>query len=376
VFVRELGGGPVAIGSVGVLWMLWSNLPQILLLPFTHRGGRVKPPTLWTSLLLRMLFLVLALLSAFVVGTLAVNQAIATVLGIVVLICIAGSMAGPPWQQLYTLTVPVPFRGRLLALRQFVSAIFGIGAGWISGYVLGHVLFPQNFGFLFFIGFVLSMCSFYFLTRLREPAHPVHNEPGIVFDEIVQRSLAILRRDKRFRHFLVTDAAHLVALTATGYFAVYAMDKFHLPVSSAGTFTMITMAGMMVANTVGGYLADHYGNKLMFLLLLGSMAAASLIAWWAPNVTVYSTVFFFLACGLSLQGIARLQYVSEISTDAERPLYIAITNTVTAPTVFIGLAAGKIISMYGYEPAFALYAVLGMAATVWTVIKVDEPRNI
>src|SRR6185369_7508664 len=107
--------------------------------------------------------------------------------------------------------------------------------------------------------------------------HPVHDEPGIGFDEVWHRAVAILRRDGRFRNFLVTDAAQLVALTATGYFVVHAMEKFHLPLSSAGTFTMIGMSGMMTANVAGGYLADHYGNKLMLMLLLGSMATASLL---------------------------------------------------------------------------------------------------
>jgi hypothetical protein len=45
---------------------------------------------------------------------------------------------------------------------------------------------------------------------------------------------------------------------AGAFYSVHAIQKFSLNDSSAGTFTMVVMGGMIVGNTFFGYLADHF----------------------------------------------------------------------------------------------------------------------
>lgn len=375
VFIQQLGGGPVAIGSVPVLWTLGTNMPQVFSLPLTHRGGPIKPALLRYALLQRMLYLTLAVVTFFAVGRMFVANTVVIMLCLLLLIAALGSAAGPPWMQIFTLTTPVMFRGRVLAVRQFFSAALGIVAGSITTLVLAEFAMPVNFSILFLLAFLFSMCSFAYLAMLREPEHAIRDEKELPLTEIVHRSAAILRSDLNFRRFLVADASMLVVMTAPAFYAVYAIGKFHLSVSAAGMFTMITMASMVGANVVVGYIVDHLGNKVNLVLYAGAMALACFVAILAPNVVIYGFVFFFMACAISIQGISRMQYVAELASDDNRPIYVSLTNTLTAPTVFIGVLAGGAINLFGYQTTLFLYGLLGLFSLYWTVRKVDEPRK-
>jgi MFS family permease len=374
VFVQSVGGGTIAIGSVAVLWTIGGNLPQALFLPLTHKAGPVKPIMLKYSLLLRSLFLVLGIFAWLFVGKLSVGLTVAIILLLILLTAIAISLSTPPWFALFTKTVPVTLRGRLLAFRQMVGAGLGIIAGSLITLILAKVEYPVNFALLFVIAFVLSMVSQYHLWKLHEPVGTISYdiEPT---SNLRARAMAILRNDRNFRNYLYADALMLMGMTGAGFLAVYGLEKFHLSVASAGTFTAVTMGSNVAANILFGYLGDKYGHKYNMIYLALAVAFCSLVAIVAQNAIVYMSVFFFMACSISLQGISRLPLVAEMCSHEDRPIYVALMNSLTAPTVFIGILAGALINHVGYDIIFAGYFVLGIAAALWLWKKVEEPRD-
>ena len=374
VFVQNAGGGAIAIGSVTVLWNLGVNLPQVLFLPLTHRAGPVKPVMLRYSLILRLFFFVMGLCALFVVGKVFVPFTVGIVLLLILLTAITASLATPPWFQLFAETAPVILRGRLLAIRQMFGSGLGIIAGSVVTLILAAVAPPLSFALLFFIAFALTMVSYYFLTRLKEPNVAIDSK-SISPANFRKRGLAILREDKNFRNFLYADAMIWMGITATGFFAVYGLQKFNLPISGTGAFTAVTMASMAVSNMFFGYLGDRYGHKYNMICLSLSIAFSSIIAFAAQSVVEYWIVFFFMGCTLSLQGLSRLPLVAEMSGPKERPIYIALVNTITAPTIFIGILAGAAIKWAGYEIVFLCYGLLGFAGAWWLWKKVEEPRG-
>jgi MFS family permease len=371
VYLQEIGGSMIVIGSVPVLWNIGMNLPQIFFLRFTHRADVAIPALLRYGLLHRVMFLIVGVFTFI-----AVPSIYAAKLGMLLLLmtAITGSLGVPPWFQVFTKTTPVTLRGRVIALRQLLSAICGVLAGALVSFILAAISFPMNFSMLFCIAFAISMVSYYFLTRLRESASPASTtvEPDLA--SLLKQGKNIVRGDHNFRNFLIADGMILISLTATAFYAVYGLEKFHHAVSYTGIFTTVMMGSMVAANILFGYLADHRGHKINLIIFALSLAAASVIAVIATSNVIFCLVFVCMGCAVSVQGISRMSFVAELCSEELRPLYIALTNTLTAPAVFFGIVAGVLIRGYGYEPILVAYGIIGVAAAVWLELKVQEPR--
>lgn len=373
VFIQQVGGNSVAISSVPVLWWLGVNLPQALFIRLTHRGTQAKSFMLRYGLLHRLSFLAIAIFTLAASARLRSSWIVLALLVMIFLSAVSNSMASPPWFQVFTKTTPVKIRGRLIALRQILSSAFGVLGGSLVAVILATIQTPVNFAVLFALAFIFAMLSFMCLRTLREPQSKefVPMTHGLVIN-----ARKILTTDRRIRDVIIADVLILMSMTAAAFYAVYALEKFSLPASYAGTFTMLVMSSMVLGNVVFGFLADHFGHRVNWLILAGCSAAASLMAIIASNILLYGLVFFFMACTTTLQGISRLSLLAELSAEAERPIYVAFVNTITAPAVFVGVLFGGVARWFGYASVFILAALLSAAAFFWIYFYVQEPREM
>ena len=375
VFIQQVGGDVVAIGSVPVLWTIGLNLPQAIFVRFTHSRGPIKPSVLRYGLLHRCSFLLLGAVTFFVVAKIPSTISVPMLLVLLFLTAVGGSLGVPPWFHLFTKTTPMKLRGRLQGVRQLLSSALGIVGGTMVSVILSAFSFPENFGLLFVIAFALTMMSYRYLHKLIEPMEETTRNPVEQPMSILAAGRAIIMRDKNFRNFLLADAFTLMAMSASAFYAVYAIEKFNLPASYAGTFTVIVMSGMVVGNVAFGFVADAFGHKRNLMILAGASSVASIVAMSASNILVYGLTFFFMAWTLSLQGISRLSFVAELCREHDRPTYIALTNTLTAPTVSIGILFGWLARAYGFHAMFGIAVFIGLVAVACLHFFVSEPRS-
>lgn len=381
VLIERIGGNAIAVGSVTVLWTLGLNLPQLFFIRFFPHKGKVKPDVLRYGLIFRLNFIIISLVCSLFIGNLDSSISVPLMLFLIFIAAITGSSSGLFWYDFFSRTTPVKLRGRLLSIRLLLGSALGMLGGSTVAIILSSVVFPHNFALLFLIAFLLSMVSFFILTRLKESTEeiPVKNRTEVIppsFKETFRRSKKILKENSDFKNFMIADALILMALTASAFYAVYAIRKFNLPSAYAGTFTIILMASQVFGNFIFGYLADFFGHKINIIILAASSAAASICAAFANNVLLYGVVFFFVGCTITLQGISRLAIVVEMCNESERPIYIGLLNTVTAPTVLFGIIGGLLITFFGYVPIFFVYAVISLTAVYWLYKKVNEPRKL
>ena len=278
------------------------------------------------------------------------------------------------WFHLFTKTTPMKLRGKLLAIRQLLSSSLGILGGFVVTFVLATFAFPTNFALLFVIAYMLTMASYTYLRKLKEPVADSQFHDPSPASSTFSDGRAILKRDKNFRNFLLADAFTLMSMSASAFYAVYAIVKFDVPASYAGTFTVIVMAGMVAGNSVFGYLADSFGHKTTLIVLALSSVAASVVAIFADNILMYGFTFFFMSWTVGLQVISRLSFVVELCSEVERQTYIALTNTITAPTAAVGILFGWLARAYGFQIMFIVAASIGFFAAVWLYFFVHDPR--
>jgi MFS family permease len=375
IFFKELGANSIVIGAIPVLWVIGANVPMAFIVHFSKQRKSFRSPMVFYGFFHRFLLFVSGLTAFFLIGKLGRAIEIPVFLFLMLLTAVVGSMSGLPWFQVYTKTVPVKLRGRLMGIRQLIGALLGVVGGYFVSQILASVLFPYNFATLFFLACFFTMISFVFLSKVHEPISKEIIEKEFRKIHIVHEAKNILTKNKNFRNYLVVDALLLMSLTATAFFAVHAVEKFQLPLSYAGTFTAIVMIGNIFGNIVFGIIADLYGHRVNLIALALSSLLASLFAAFSSNILVYGFVFFFLAFTITIQGISRLPFVAELCSESERPTYVGIINTITAPTVFVGILFGALVPSLGYERIFFIALMLALSAFIVLFKFVKDPRT-
>ena len=217
--------------------------------------------------------------------------------------------------------------------------------------------------------------SLYFLKEVTEPEEILNEEIIITRIKNLDRAKHVIKENKNFRNYLIADGLLLIGLTSAAFFAVYAIEKFRLPTSYAGSFTIIFMASTVLGNIIFGYLADNSGHKINLMIMAAVLILASLSAIISINPLTFGSVFFFFALAQSIQGISRVAFVVELSGEKDRTLYASILNSFTAPALLFGILAGFIISIIGYPLVFLIYIFISGFTVYWLYKKVEEPRN-
>lgn len=375
VFIQQVGGNTIAIGAVPVLWTMGLNLPQLFFIKPHFAEKRIKPFVLQYAFLNRAMYFVIAIFTFFVLKNLNQTTAVLSVLFLYFLAAIIGSVPIPGWFHLFSKTTPVKLRGRLLAVRQLIGSVMAFAAGSLTVLILSTLNFPFNFATLFFTAFIITMISFYFLSKVKEDDEFYHDDKTSEVTDKLVLIKSIFNTNVPFRNFLFADALTTMCLTATAFYPVFALNKFDLPVSYVGTFTIITTAGMILGNFFLGYLADILGHRVNLIILSSASLLASVTAIVANNILAYGMVFFFVGVALSLVGISRGPFVIELCSPKERQFYIAMLNTLTAPFSVFGIAAGAAIGFLSYYVVFLVYILLAGVSIFWLIKKVREPRN-
>ena len=375
IFIREVGGDPLAIGSVQVLWWVGQNIPSLIVASRIRGRIHFMPTMVFWGFLHRLMLLICGIAAWFLIGRIPVTAAVPLFLLMIFLIPFFGGISGLPWLQVFTKTVPVPLRGRLMAIRQLTGSASGALGGAVVSVILAAVPFPGNFALMFVLAFVITMISFFFLTKLRERPSVPDAQPE-ERTTLVRDARAIIASDRNFRRFLVADAFSLMSLAAASFYSVYALERFQLPASYAGTFTAIVMGTNIVANIVFGAVADQYGHRVNMLVLAASSGLAAIVAFLASNILVYGLAFVFFATAVQMQAISRQPFIAEMCRENDRPMYVGIVNTLTAPTVVIGVLFGWLVPHIGYPWVFAAAALLAGISFLILYTGVTEPRTI
>ena len=374
VMVKNISGSDFAVGLVPLLWTAGFNAPQILIASYAERFPFKRRIFLQTAFFQRVPWFLLALLSFFLLGSLSSAAGALLFLALFTLAAVAGAFCFPIWFDIVAKLTPVELRGRLFAARNLLGGVLGILAGLAVKEILANVEYPTSYGILFMLAVLFMSVSLWSLTKLKEESpSPL---PGNVHILEYYRNLPrILRTQKNFRNFLISDALLIAATMAGGFYAVHAIERFSLNDSSAGTFTIVVMFSTIVGNIFFGSIADRYGHKVNLVLSASSTALSCFMALLAPSQELYMLVFVGMAFQIGLSGISRFSIVAELCSEDERPTYVALTNLATSPFVLFGLVAGWIASRFGYDAVFLIAGLLALGSALWMAFRVEEPRD-
>ena len=376
LFVSHFTDNPLLIGLIPFLTTSGYLMPQLFTSNLVERAPLKKYfPVNLGFFLERLPIFLLAPMTYF----LAVSQpelALACFFVLLAWHCIGAGIIGVGWQDMIAKIIPVDKRGRFFGISNFIGNGAGILGALAVPFVLNRSTFPTAYVLAFTAASLLIFISWIFIALTREPAVPSSKPPVSQLNYL--RSLPdVLRGDRNFRMYLLSQVIFSFSGMATGFLVVYTVQTWQLPDARASGYTIALQVGLTLAFLFFGFLSDRKGHKLsleicwmLSLITLGLAIVAPSPLWFFP-------IFFLrgaVSAGTFVSGIA---IVYEFTGAESRPTYIGLANTIPGVTGAVApLIGGLLVGAISYQAMFSLAAVIG--AVSWALLRfaVREPRKI
>jgi MFS family permease len=308
--------------------------------------------------------------------------AVAVFLFVILWRALGSGFVATPWQEMLAKIIPVTHRGRFFGGAHVAGQLLGLGGSAVAAWILAAWPYPQNFALSFGVGAVGIWASLGFLMLTREPAvAPVADEPASGSVRLnrayAQRLLRILQTNPNFRTYLLSRWLSYGGGMATGFLAVYAVERFQLPDAVSATFTGILLGAGVIGYAVWGAVGDHYGHKRVMVMASVLWVGALAVALASSVLWGFYVVFALMGFSSAAGTLSDLNLAMEFGPEAERPTYIGLTRTITGPALLIApLIGGWLAQSFGYSVLFGVSLALAILGGGMLAVGVIEPRRI
>jgi MFS family permease len=374
LFVASMTDSATLIGLVPAIHSAGWLLPQLFTANHTSRLRRYKRTVLMNTIHERVPFLGFAVV-AFLLPKIGLGTGLALAFLLLIWQGLGGGFTANPWTSMISKIIPPENRGTFFGLQAAVANLFISGAAVGAGYLLSGLATPLNFAVCFLIASVFFTVSWFALALTREAED---TEKVIEADQppLWKGAGRIIQRDLNFNWFLVARFLSQFATMGFSFYIVYALRRFDANPVTLGYLTATLTITQTVANVGMGWLGDRIGHRAM--LILGAVAAmlSSLLAAFAPSLTWFFPIF--ILSGLTNVSIWTngMTMATTFSGENERPFYIGLAQTLTAPaTIIAPLLGGWIADTKGFVPTFAISAILSVVMMGILLFIVKNPHK-
>ena len=374
LFVGHLTNSALLIGLIPAIHGAGWQLPQLLTAGGVSRAKRVKPLVLLATIHERVPFLGLAAVAWFL-ARMDVSLALALTFLLLIWQSLGAGFAANPWQTMVTKVIPPELHGTFFGTQ---SAAFNGLAGVTAiaaGFMLEQLPSPLDFTLCFILTFVFFVLSFIVVAQTREhdTEQPAMDEHPAAF---WGHSWDILKRDLNFNAFLVVRSISQFAGMAISFYIVYAVKELGMSESAAGIMTAVLLISQVVFAPVMGRLGDRWSHRGVMILGGLGAAASALLAWIANSTEWFYPVFLLAAIAIVAIWTVPIALTVSFAKEHERPLYIGLSNTISAPaTILAPILGGWIADAAGYHAMFLVSALCGLLMVAALILFVKEPRK-
>ncbi len=375
LFVSRMTNSALLIGLIPAIHAVGWQLPQLFMANSVARLRRYKPMVLLMTINERLPYLGLALVAWFAAG-LGNKAALILTFGLLVWQGIGAGFTANAWQSMIAKIIPPELRGTFFGAQASLANILMSVAAVGAGYILERLDNRSNFSLCFLLVLVGMGLSYLFVSMTREP--PDHekiipeNPPSLW-----KGGMELLRRDKNFTIYVVVRLLSQFAMMGFAFYILYGLDRFNMSDLTAGLLTAALTISSTVANLVMGWLGDRFGHRSMLIAGSVAMILSSLLAWAAPSLGWMYPVFILAGLANVAYWTIGMAFTVEFGTEANRPTYIGLSNTLVAPfTIIAPLLGGWIVDTAGFQATFMISAIGGVIVAGLLFWLVRDPRHL
>ncbi|RPI88006.1 MAG: MFS transporter [Chloroflexi bacterium] len=376
LFVSHFTSSPLAIGLISFIGWGGIFLPQLFMANAVERAPRKKffPVTLGFFLERLPIFLL-----APMIYLLAGSQQVLTLVLFFMLYTWHNFGAGTisvGWQDMIAKVVPVEKRGRFFGISNCIGNGTGVLGALTVPFILEKYTFPLGYVFCFAVTALFLFLSWFFLSLTREPA-VYSSKPTVSQLDYIRSLPEILRRDRNFRMYLISQIIFALSGMAAGFLVVYAVQTWNLPDSEGSAFMIALQVGLTMAYLFLGFLADRKGHKLSLEICWLLNVLSLFLAILAPDPWWFYPIFFLSGAVSAGSFISGISIVYEFTEAENRPTYIGLANTIPGIVIAVApLIGGWLAGVMNYRFMFVLSMIIGAISWLLLHFAVREPRKV
>jgi MFS family permease len=383
-YLTALGASSAMVGLMSSLQNASWLLPQLFAARAVADKPYKKPFILRPAAAGRVLILFLAL-ALWITGAQPAWLMLLVTAAVIIGFWIGDGLASVSWFDLLSKAIPAERRGRMIGAGQVLSGTLGFLAGIVVEWVLGDrgLPFPNNYAWLFTLGFVALAFSFVATATIIEPrGTTTTHRPS--WRQFVPQLWSVLKDDHAFRRFIIARQLFSLSGLAVPFYMTYALTQLNLPAQVAGRYTSISVVGSILAAVVLGWVNERYGSKRVIQISIGLATSVPLLALIVPRLLTtptslawgYSLVFLAMSATMSSMMPGWMAFVLEYAPDQERPTYVGLTNTLNGIATLFSTLGGLILlwtnNSYG---VLFLITFLGLLLAWPLPFGLPEPRQ-
>ena len=374
LFVASMTDSATLIGLVPAIHSAGWLLPQLFTANHTAQLRRYKRTVLMMTIHERLPFLGFAIV-ALLLPRIGLQAGLVLTFILLIWQGLGGGFTANPWTSMISKIFPPESRGTFFGIQAAVANLFISAAAVGAGYLLNAFNSPLDFVSCFLIAVLFFTVSWFFLALTREPAdhEKVIEENPPPFWHGAGR---ILKRNKNFSWFLLARILSQFGTMGFAFYIVYALRHFEMTEVTAGYLTATLTISQMVANAGMGWLGDRVGHRLMLIVGAASALLSSLLAWMAPSLSWFFPIFVLTGFANVAIWTNGMTMTVDFAGETERPFYIGLAQTLTAPaTIIAPLIGGWIADTQGFIFTFGWSTILSVVMMFILVFLVKEPRK-
>jgi len=372
LFVASMTDSATLIGLVPAIHSAGWLLPQLFTASHTSRLRRYKRTVLMNTIHERVPFLGFAIV-ALLLPRIGLQTGLILTFLLLTWQGLGGGITANAWTSMISKIIPTEYRGTFFGTQAAVANLFISGAAIGAGYLLDWYESPVNFAICFFIAaffFTLSWVALAFTRELTDHDKVIEENPTPFW----QGAGKILKRDANFNWFLIARTLSQFATMGFSFYIIYALRRFQMDAVTAGYLTAALTIAQTVANAGMGWLGDKFGHRSMLILGAVGAALSSFLAWMAPSLTWFFPIFILSGFANVSIWTNGMTMATTFSDETERPFYIGLAQTLTAPATMIApILGGWIADTQGFGNTFALSMILSIVMLGILVFIIREP---
>ena len=124
------------------------------------------------------------------------------------------------------------------------------------------------------------------------------------------------------------------------FYTVYAVRSLGMSEIAVGILTGVLLGTAIIANPVMGWIGDQWSHRLLMAIGVLGASASALIAWLAPSPIWFVPVFMLAGIANVAVWTISLAMIPDFSSEADRPSYIGLANTLIAPVTILAPLLG------------------------------------
>ncbi len=341
-----------------------SLLPQLVI------SGRIRTfkvrKWFWvTAGTIQALALVLMALSALLFEGITAGIAILVFLLIFSLSSGVGSVS---FKDVLAKTIPKGKRGTLLSVRATAGGLLTLAAGYYLYNYIGEGEDITLYITLLLVAAALWFVAALFFAFIKEYPGATDGSRNALQES--REGWKLLKAQKSFTRFILARAMLLSVMLVIPFYSIFARDITGADISGLGLFMIFNSLAMVLSSYFWGRFSDRSSRLVMASGGLVGMAGCALAlsflilpeSW--HNAWAFSGVFFIAGFAHAGIRLGRKTYLVDAAPETERPLYVAVSNTLVGIITVASAALGFIADLMGVAWLIGFFALMMLAGVV------------